>query len=327
MGLSKADRKKLETEVVSNEARLKLTRLVRRRCETRGGGSDSNVELINRNHFINTARTVLGLPIYRLVPDDMGLYMSEEFGWHSAETELIMRRPDTAQLAELLGDMLQQGMLDLGVVNQILAGDNSSIRFVAKGFDEDISINILSDAEIEEEGHADEHPNIRVLVSRMETAFDQKDFAGVLHASATVFETLAKLVVGNPKVEDQTLGGMFDGYRKRSELPGPLLDYILETYRRRNSEPLAGHGATKPPSVTAQEASILIEMTKMCVRLERRLAAQEMDSVPTTSKAGTGKPEATPPIAKSPAKERSAVAVPANGKKPRKIKKPRRRDA
>lgn len=327
MGLSKADRKKLETEVVSNDARLRLTRLVRRRCESRGGGSDSNVELINRNHFINTARTVLGLPIYRLEPDDMGMYMSEEFGWHSAETELIMRRPDTAQLVEILGDMLQQGMLELGAVNDILSGDNSSIRFVATGFDEDISINILSDAEIEEDGDTDEHPNIRVLVGRMETAFEQKDYAGVLHASATVFETLAKLVVGNPKVEDQTLGGMFEGYRKRSELPGPLLDYILETYRRRNSEPLAGHGATKPPSVTPQEASILIEMTKMCVRLERRLAVQEMDSVPTPVKAGAGKREATPSIARPPAKQQSAVAAPATGKKPIKIKKPKHRDA
>ena len=95
-----------------------------------------------------------------------------------------------------------------------------------------------------------------------------------------IFETLAKLVFNSPNVENQTLASLFDGYRKRSELPEPLLDYILETYKRRNVEPLAGHGATKPPTVSAKEAAVLVEMTKMCVRLERRLALQEIDAVP-----------------------------------------------
>lgn len=299
MGLSKTDRKKLETEVISNAARLKLTRLVRSRCEVRrGDGDGDNIEIINRNQMINTARTVLGLPIYRLEPDDMGMYMSEEFAWHYAETELIMRRPDTAQLTAILGDMLQQRMLELGAVNGILREDNSSIRFETHGFNEDVSVTLLSDTEIEEESDDADHPNIRLLIERMETTFEKKDYSGVLHASATVFETLAKLVFDNPSVEGETLGGMFEGYRKRSELPDPLLDYILETYKRRNSEPLAGHGATKPPTVTGKDASILIEMTKMCVRLERRLADQEMDGVPAPSKAAsshfTGKSSATP---------------------------------
>jgi hypothetical protein len=70
MGLKRAEKKKLETEVISNEARLKLTRLMRKRCES----NDANVHLINRNHYINTARAVLGLPIYRLESDDWGMY-------------------------------------------------------------------------------------------------------------------------------------------------------------------------------------------------------------------------------------------------------------
>lgn len=299
MGLSKAERKKLETEVVSNAARLKLTCLVRRRCEVRHGGGDGdggNIEIINRNQIINTARTVLGLPIYRLVPDDMGMYMSEEFAWHAAETELVMRRPDTAQLVEILGDMLEQRMLETDAVNAILSEDNSSVRFETEGFDENVSVKLLSDTEIEDENDAADHPNIRVLIERMETGFEKKDYAGVLHASATVFETLAKLVFNNPNVEKETLGAMFAGYQKRSELPAPLLDYILETYNRRNTEPLAGHGATKAPSVTAKDASVLIEITKMCVRLERRLAAQELDGVPQASKGAGG-----PPTGKAPA--------------------------
>lgn len=304
MGLSKADKKKLEAEVISNEARLKLTRLMRKACQS----NDSNVTLINRNRYINIARTVLGLPIYRLEPDDMGMYMNEEFGWHLAETELVMRRPDTAQLVEILGDMVQENMLDFGAVNRILAEDNSSVRFVSEGFDEDVAVSILSEDEIEEDSDDADHPNIRLLIERMDTAFGQKDYAGVLHASANVFETLAKLVFNNPNVENQTLAAMFDGYRKRSELPAPLLDYILETYQRRNSEPLAGHGATKPPTVSATEASILVEMTKMCVRLERRLAVQELDTVPVTSRSGKAKSKdapAAPPV-KAPTKPKPA---------------------
>lgn len=225
-----------------------------------------------------------------------------------------MRRPDSIQLVETLGDFLQQGMLDVTAVNAILAEDNASVRFETSGFDEDVFVRFLSDKEIEEENDAAEHPNIRLLTIRMGSAFERKDYAGVLHASANIFETLAKLVFGNPNVENQTLASLFDGYRKRSELPEPVLDYILETYKRRNVEPLAGHGATKAPTVTGKEASILIEMTKMCIRLERRLATQEIDTAPAdttaerppkssrTTAGAAGLPARTPtkPKAKSP---------------------------
>lgn len=136
-----------------------------------------------------------------------------------------MRRPNTAQLIEILGDMLQQGMLDVSAVNSVLAEDNSSLRF-HRGFDDDISVLFLSDEEVEQETEEIEHPNIRLLIARMESAFEQSDYPGVLHASANIFETLAKLVFNNPSVENQTLAAIFDGYRNRSELPEPVLDYI-----------------------------------------------------------------------------------------------------
>jgi hypothetical protein len=304
MGLKKAEKKKLETEVVSNGARLKLTRLIRKQCES----NDANVRLINRNHYINTARAVLGLPIYRLDADDWGMYENEEFGWHMAETELVMRRPDTAQLMEILGDMLQQRMLDLSAVNGILAEDNSSVRFEVEGFDGDIFLRFLSDEEIEEESDEAEHFNIRLLTTRMEGAFGQQDYAGVLHAAANIFETLAKLVFNDPNVENQTLASIFNGYRKRSALPEPLLDYILETYKRRNVEPLAGHGATEPPRVSARDAAVLVEMTKMCVRLERRLALQEIGAVPAAKnrEKGSAKPAPNATDASNPPPTRPA---------------------
>ena len=222
MGLTKSLKKSLETEVISNEARLKLTRLLRAACPP----GEGNVGIINRNSFINIARTVLGLSIYRLEADDEGMYVNEEYAWHFAETELVMRRPNTAQLVETLGDLLQQNLLSIESVNNILAEDNSSVRFDSGGFDRSISVSILSDQDIEEESAEAEHPNIRLLVARMDAAYVQNDFSAVLHTSATIFETLAKIVFGDPRVENQTLGGIFGGYRQRSQLPGPILDYI-----------------------------------------------------------------------------------------------------
>jgi hypothetical protein len=55
-------------------------------------------------------------------------------------------------------------------------------------------------------------------------------------------------------------------------------------YNRRNREPLAGHGATTPLTVSQADATVLIEMTKMCVRLERRPAEQELDGVPSATR-------------------------------------------
>ncbi|WP_370144134.1 hypothetical protein [Bradyrhizobium elkanii] len=274
MGLTKSQRKSLEAEVISNDARLKLTRLVRAECRP----GEGNVGIIHRNSFVNIARTVVDLSIYRLEEDEDEMYSNGAYAWHFAETELIMRRPDTAQLVETLADFLQLGMLSVNGVNAILAEDNASIRF--RSHDGAISVEILSDQDLQEEDGEAEHPNIRLLVDRMETANAQNDFAAVLHTSATIFETLAKLVFNSPSVENETLGGFFDGYRQRSTLPAPILDYILEVYRRRNREPLAGHGATTAPTVSASDAAIIIEMTKMCIRLERRLSAPELDRIP-----------------------------------------------
>jgi hypothetical protein len=280
-GLKKTARRKLEADVISNEARLRLTRLMRSLCASR----ESEVELIKRNRFVNIGRTVLKLPIYRLEPDDWGMYSNFDCAWHYAEIELVMRRPDTPALIETLGDMLQQGMLPIDRVNAVLAEDNASIRFETRGADDDIGVRVLAADELEEEAPESEHPNVRLLVERMEAAFERKDYAGVLHASATVFETLAKLVFDDPEVEAQSLGGFIGGYRKRSLLPEPLLDFIQETYNRRNQEPLAGHGATRQPSVSAAQAAVLVEMTKTCVRLERRLANPEIGQEPISTEA------------------------------------------
>lgn len=113
-----------------------------------------------------------------------------------------------------------------------------------------------------------QHSNIALLQKRMDDALRRDDYAGVLHASASIFETMAKDIVGLPSVQQQTLGGFFARYRKDSSLPEELLDYILAIYNDRNQTPLAGHGSTDMPTLSQKQAIVIAEMTKAFVRIE-----------------------------------------------------------
>jgi len=118
------------------------------------------------------------------------------------------------------------------------------------------------------------HPNISTLLQRMDDAVKREDYAGVLHSSASIFETLAKEIVGISSVQDQTLGGFFERYKRDSSLPNEVLDYILSVYKLRNSVPLAGHGHTAIPDISRETAIILIEITKAFISIEYKLKKQ-----------------------------------------------------
>lgn len=115
------------------------------------------------------------------------------------------------------------------------------------------------------------HANIAILVDRMDSNLERDDYAGVLHCSASIFETMAKDIVGIPAVQNQTLKSFFDRYRKDSALPEGILDYIISIYQERNVMPLAGHGSTQTPTITKQEATALAEITKAFVNIEYKL--------------------------------------------------------
>ena len=97
----------------------------------------------------------------------------------------------------------------------------------------------------------------------------------MLHSSATIFETLAKDIVGSPSVQNQTLGAFFSRYQKDSQLPQNLQDKVIATYKARNVTPLAGHGSLQVPSITEAEAVTLCELTKAFVRIEYTLQVRE----------------------------------------------------
>ncbi|MGU3460381.1 hypothetical protein [Bacillus sp. D48C] len=273
LGLIESDIEQLQYEVISDKARLKLTRLIRNLSNS----EDNNDKLIRQNRFVNIANNAIGKPIYVLESDYIGEYQSAEHAWHNGEIELIMRRPNTTEMTEILADMIQEGLLEIDDVNEILCEDGSSVQFEMNNTDT-VLVHVIPIEQIEAVEDSHEHPNIRMLIQRMENALSTEDYSSVLHASASVFETLAKDVVGLATVENQTLGSFFGGYRNRSNLPEPVLDYVLEIYNRRNAEPLAGHGSTLPPSIEREEAIVLTEMTKTFVRLERKLAMPQANN-------------------------------------------------
>ena len=82
---------------------------------------------------------------------------------------------------------------------------------------------------------------------------------------------MAKIIVNLPTIENQTLKSFFERYKIDSNLPVPLLDYILSIYEKRNIEPLAGHGSTTPPTISYNEAIVLAQMTKALITMERQI--------------------------------------------------------
>ena len=185
---------------------MELTRIIRDACLVTEGDDDGGIGLLRENEFINIANQVLGKPIYVLEGGDWGEYHAAEHAWHHGQRELIMRVPSTRELAEILADYLQRGMMVIKQVNEILSHYNCGFLFKDVGGSEKVKISVEITAEdaLPDADLTKEHPNVRKLVARMDTALATSDFAGVLHASASVFETLAKDVMQTPTVNDQT---------------------------------------------------------------------------------------------------------------------------
>lgn len=273
MGLDNSQRKQIEYEVVSNRCRLLLTRLLRHATRA----EDSAIKIIYQNNAINIANHVLGRPIYVLKPEDGDYYYPAENSWHNTEIELLMQRPDTAELIEIIADLMQENILNSNDVNEILESENLSFHFSEYEDFDDRRVEVdVSPIENIEDTTEEEHPNIRLLINRMKTATENDDPSGALHASASIFETMAKDIISIDSIQDETLASFFERYRKDSGLPGEVLDYILAIYQRRNTEPLAGHGSTKPSNITLKEAIILAEITKAFVRIERQLHTESI---------------------------------------------------
>lgn len=265
--LDESQKKQLEYEVVSTDLKVHLVRLIERNPRFR------KHLLINMNLLINRSRTLVGKTIYVLEAGDWGEYEDCEYAWHNGEFELIFRRLDTVHFVEFLCELIDREWLEASDVNDLLKQEGAS--FSIEYENGEIQPSVLSLEELREQPIENEHPNIRVLIDRMESALEVKDYGGVLHSSASVFETLAKDVVGIPTIQNQTLKSFFDRYKKDSQLPEELQKKILATYEARNSTPLAGHGSLEQPNISHEESVTLVELTKAFVRIEYLLSTQQ----------------------------------------------------
>lgn len=273
--LSEEQVSELEYEVVPPGLKTKLTRLLRQSVQKKSEDLDTP-SIYWQNEVINRANTITERPVYVLKSDDLNDVVPEELVWHKGEFDVCIRRFNSVEFIEFLAEMVASRWIDLALANSLLLEANISISFKwsdsSKHF---LSVDVRPITDLNADLEEDKRPNIRTLVARLDRELEARDYAAVLHCSATIFETLAKDVVGIPEVADQTLGSFFDRYRKDSSLPEAILDYILAVYKRRNTEPLAGHGHVDEPTVTRSEAEVLTAFTKVFITLENRLFQAE----------------------------------------------------
>lgn len=269
--LTEAQCKDLEFEVFSTEARAYLTRLLRANPEY-----DFNGQIMHQNRIINRANTIMGKPIYVLESDQHGTYEPAEHAWHESTSELILRQMSSIELIEFLAELVQDGVLCVDTLNDLFKKINSSIFFHvgSKG-----KVTVEVEPIIDDSKEVEPQPNIRKLVLRMECAVKNNDAPLVVSSAASIFETLAKDVIGTASVQNQTLGKIIGAFKKHSNLSDTIIGWILDIYKRRNTEPLAGHGHLDPPSVTMHEAIILAELTKAIVKAERALARYRSEGI------------------------------------------------
>lgn len=114
------------------------------------------------------------------------------------------------------------------------------------------------------------HSNVVVLIGRMENCLENNDPSGVLHAASNILETMAKDVLGDDNLANQTLGSFIEKYKKESSLPEEIKNVVGNIYNLRNKMPLSGHGSTTEPNITMKDAIVVAAATKFVVEIEYR---------------------------------------------------------
>lgn len=268
----------LQYDVISQELRIYLTRLLEsvvKERSLRDNEVDLTIRLINLNQIINKSRRLVGLPAVILESDEEEYYYPTVHAWHLGEFELVFRRISTIQFIEFVCELIDDEFLSIANINRLFEREGSSFRIQIND-DGYISVQVFPIEILESKFQEGEHPNIVVLVNRMDSALkyalDTGDAPPVISASATIFETMAKDIINSASIQTETLGGFFEKYRKNSRLPKEILDYILSIYNERSSTPLAAHGSTQtPPEISKEQLVALVEMTKAFVRIEYTL--------------------------------------------------------
>ena len=169
----------IEYDVVSDDLRIYLTRVLRNLIQDK----DPEGSLIRQNRVINRSLTIAGKKIYVLTADENGDYMPQEYAWHNGEMELVFRRLSTPQFAEYLAELVQAEYFDLDDINVLLEKDGVSFRIkcITRFGSDAYILEVLSLDDLADLDSADTkretHPNIRVLVDRMDRSLAGKDLS------------------------------------------------------------------------------------------------------------------------------------------------------
>ena len=277
--LTTDDVESLEYELIPTSARVKLTRLLGRSVNQLPiDEPETHFHIRFLNRVINKANNLVERPIYVLESDDWGHYSAAEIAWHESEFEVCIRRLDAAQFIEFLADVVEENLLELDVANDLLVEADSSAK-LRKGQSGRISVSIAplaGNVALDPEAN----PNLRTLVSRMDAALKRGDHADALGNSAQAIEVISKEAMGTPSVANETFGSYFEGYKNKTGLPAEVVDWMLEIYKRRNTEPLASHGQLEPPQISGEETALIVEMTKAFIRYERWSATHNVTATP-----------------------------------------------
>ena len=271
--LSKDDAISLEYEWIPLSAKVQLTRLLYRHYLPH---AESHPRIHYLNRIVNQANNLTGRKIFLLDADQVGDYFSADIARQESEFMIYIRRLNPIQFIEFLATVVELGYIKVDDANAILKEANSSVTIKLDDSGRVSTSTISTAGQFTLDNDAS--PNLRTLVSRMDRYLNDEDYAGVLSNSAMAIELISKEIYGSSKIYNQSFGSYFEGYKNKTTLPEPVIDWMLQIYKRRNTEPLAAHGSPLPPSITCEEASLIAEMTKAFIRYESRMQCKVSSS-------------------------------------------------
>lgn len=267
--LSKDDAISLKYEWIPLSAKVQLTRLLDRYCPPH---VNPHTRIPYLQRIVNLANNLSERKLFDLDPDQLGDYFTEDVARLESEFMICIRRLNPIQFIEFLASVVEYEYIDINDANIILKEVNSSVAIELDTTGRaSISILPMTDKSALDN---DASPNLRTILSRMDSHLNDEDYAAVLFYSAMAIEYVSKEIYGSSKIYNQSFGSYFKGYKNKTTLPEPVIDWMLEIYKRRNTEPLAAHGSPLPPSITCEEATLIAEMTKAFIRYESRMQSK-----------------------------------------------------
>ena len=267
--LSKDDAISLEYEWIPLSAKAHLIRLLDRYCPPH---VNPRTRIPYLQRIVNLANNLSERKFFDLDTDPFDDYFPEDVARLETEFMICIRRLNPIQFIEFLGTVVEYEYIDINDANIILKEINSSVA-IELDTTGHLSISILPMADKSALDN-DASPNLRTILRRMDSYLNDEDYAAVLLNSAMAIEFISKQIYGSSKIYNQSFGSYFEGYKNKTTLPEPIIDWMLQIYKRRNTEPLASHGSPLPPSITCEEASLIAEMTKAFIRYEFRMQSK-----------------------------------------------------